>query len=272
MSTLRSLARRAVGRGQSIPADTSQIVDFRSARIACHASNKLEDKLLREPEDYDLANFTALTSIVRSDAVCLDVGANIGIYSCVLSRLAAEVHAFEPVRHIRQKLQINAALNGARNLTINPFAMGDRPGELEMFQVKEGQYRGGTSTLVANNNVSDMGEAAFDREIVQVSTLDTYCAAFKRLDFVKIDVEGFELNVLRGARETLDRLSPAILFEHDQPRLGGLGLNEQDFADLLQGLGYRCFEVFLLDGVPSMAPFDWDRPLKTNNLLAIRLA
>lgn len=272
--SLKAEVKRIVGHKSSLPAGASRIVEFRGARILCAESNKLEAKLLTDPKGYDESNFEALCAIVREGSVCLDIGANIGIYSSVMSRIvgdAGAVHAFEPVRHIRRKLASNVAINGGRNVVINDFALGAEPGELEMFQVKEGQYRAGTSTFLNNNNVQDMGVEAFDRELVKIVTLDSYAADMPKIDFIKLDVEGFELNVLRGGRETLARCKPAILFEHDQPRLAGLGLVESDFATLLNELGYSCFEVFPADDETYFAPFGWDRKLKRNNVLALQL-
>lgn len=271
---LKSAVRRISGHKPALPRGANHIVEFRGARILCSEGNKLEYKLLSDPEGYDRSNFTALCSIVREGSICLDVGANIGIYSSVMSVIAGDagaIHAFEPVRHIRRKLKSNVAINGGRNVVVNDFALGAEPGELEMFQVKEGVFRAGTSTFLNNNNIQGMGIEQFDRELVTIRTLDDYAADIARIDFIKLDVEGFELNVLMGGVGTLARFKPAVLFEHDQPRLAGLGIKEEDFANLLNGLGYSCFEVFGADSETYFAPFGWDRELKGNNLLALHL-
>ena len=179
------------------------VVEFRGARISCSRRNKLELKLLTDPENYDWPNFVAVTSIVRPGSVCLDIGANVGVYSMVMDRLGAEVHAFEPVAHIRRRLSINRALNRA-NVVINDFALGDHTGELPMLQVKEDAFRGGTSTFV-RSSAQRTGLDGFDLVPVKVCRLDEYSEGFERLDFIKLDVEGFELKVLTGGKRTLER-------------------------------------------------------------------
>lgn len=257
-------------------ADVAQVVEFRGARIICTPANKLENKLLENAAAYDRPNFNALISLVKEGDICFDIGANIGIYSSVLSRAvgsAGHVHSFEPVRHIRRKLYANLAMNGAKNVTVNHFALGAEAGELPMFQVKEGEFRGGTSTFVRNNNVEKMGEQAFEKEIVKIAALDSYVEemGIDRVDFMKIDVEGFELNVLKGAVKTLGKFRPPILFEHNQGRLGGLEIKEEDFALLFSELGYSCFETGTLDERLSLVPFGFDRKMRGNNLMALHI-
>lgn len=269
--TLRKLVRRNT-RSDS----AAQIVEFNGARIVCTPFNKLENKLLKDAAGYDLPNFRALTALVREDDICFDIGANIGIYSSVLSRCVGangHVHAFEPVRHIRRKLNTNLAMNGARNVTVNGFALGAEPGELPMFQVKEGIFRAGTSTFMRNNNVEAMGEDSFEKEIVRITTLDAYAEekTLPHLGFIKIDVEGFELNVFKGAFKTLAKFKPAILFEHDQKRLGGIQVDEKEFADILGGLEYSCFEISMMGERLSLEPFNFDRKIHGNNLIALHI-
>ena len=105
-----------------------------------------------------------------------------------------------------------------------------------MWQIKEGQIRGGTSTLVKNENVNSMGENAFTKKKVEVQTLDAYAMErnLNRIDFIKLDVEGYELECLKGAHSTIDKFSPTILFEHDPKRLSNIGKDEVEFFEILK--------------------------------------
>lgn len=275
---MKSVAKRARAISSAAEPATrgdGAVTAMGEARILTRVSNKIENKLL-SGEGYDVSNFEIVNSIVREGAVCFDIGANIGVYSVVFSRLSGstgEVHSFEPVRHIRRRLEINLALNGARNAVVNDFALGEEVGELEMLQVKEGVFRGGTSTFIRNDNVAEMGDEAFEKEKVRIETLDRYIAekGVTRIDFMKIDVEGFEIMVLKGARETLSRFKPAILFEHDQERLAYIKRPESELGDFLRELGYVCFEIFMHQGRANLAEFRFDRKIKGNNLLALHL-
>jgi FkbM family methyltransferase len=254
-----------------------RIVKFRESSILCSKSNKIENNLLVNSDYYDYGNFTLLCSLVRKGHICFDIGANIGVYSMVLSRLVGgegEVHCFEPVEHILQKLLINKALNGANNLVINNFALGDKSGNMLMYQVKEGVFRGGTSTLLYNNNVKGLGEKYFDKKNVAVHTLDEYVAGnkIKRVDFIKIDVEGFELNILNGSRKILEAHKPTILFEHDQNRLNDLGLNEMDIYNVFKDYNYNIYEIINSKNNVALIDFNFNRLIRTNNLLAFNIS
>lgn len=251
------------------------VVTFEGAHILARPTNKIEHRLL-SGEAYDAANFAAVDSVVGPGMVCFDIGANIGVYTAVLARRVGEsgsVHAFEPVSHIRRRLRTNVALNGVRNVVVNAFALGEEPGELEMLQVKESVFRGGTSTFLRNDNVREMGDDCFEKEAVQIDTLDRYvdAAGLERLDFIKLDVEGFEIYVLKGGIRAITKFRPAILFEHDQDRLAEMGFGEESIASLFRDNGYVCYEIQNRHGQTMLTQFDFDRRLSGNNLLALNI-
>ncbi len=249
------------------------VVEFRGCHFYAGLDNKIEASLLRGERAYDHANFTAAVHFVRPGHVCLDVGANIGVYSNVLARLSGsgeQVHAFEPVDHVRAKLLENARLNAHSTMHVNSFALGANAGALEMYQVKSGLFRGGTSTFVRNENVDAMGEEAFEKRVVEVRTLDAYVqnAALPRVDFIKIDVEGFELFVLQGAGQTLERFRPVVLIEYDQTRHGRQGHGEA-LHSLLASRGYRSFEFASAGDELVLFPFDFSGQPRNRNVLCV---
>lgn len=252
------------------------IVDFRGCRFYAGLDNKIEASLLRGERHYDLANFTAVTHFVKPGHVCFDIGANIGVYSVVFAGLtgsARNVHAFEPVDHIREKLLANAALNGFGSIHANAFALGAEAGSLEMFQVKSGRFRGGTSTFIRNENVAALGDDEFVTRTVEVRTLDRYAAdsALARVDFLKIDVEGFEFFVLEGAARTIARFHPTILLEYDETRHGKQGHGEKLHA-FLDEHGYRAHEFTTFGDNLALQPFVFDRQPRNRNLLCMSSA
>lgn len=252
------------------------IVDFRGCRFFAGFDNKIETALLRGERHYDLANFTAVAHFVKPDHVCFDIGANIGVYSVVFAGLtgsARNVHAFEPVDHIREKLMANAKLNGFGAIHMNAFALGAETGSLEMFQVKSGRFRGGTSTFIRNENISALGDDEFITRNVEIRTLDRYAADSElvRVDFLKIDVEGFEFFVLEGATRTVARFHPVILLEYDETRHGRQGHGEKLRA-FLDGHGYQAYEFTTFGDDLALLPFAFDRQPRNRNLLCLSSA
>ena len=155
--------------------DWKTIVEFRGCKFWAGPDNKIESVLLQDNEKYDVCNFSAIEKLVNSGDVCFDIGANIGVYSTVLSRLSGDdfnVHSFEPVSHIRKRLTLNAKLNGFGNVNVNNFALGAAPETIDMNQIKEGVFRGGTSSFLKNENWQSLSEDDFETVPVEVKTLD----------------------------------------------------------------------------------------------------
>jgi FkbM family methyltransferase len=245
------------------------VVQFRECSFFAGGDNKIEAALMRGQRYYDRDNFTAVDSFVKPGHVCFDIGANIGVYSVIFGKLsgsAKRVHSFEPVEHIRARLQANIRLNGMEAINVNGFALGSEPGLLEMLQIKEGHFRGGTSTFVKNENIAEMGESEFEKRQVEIRTLDQYVidVGLDRVDFIKIDVEGFELNVLRGAEDTLSQFKPTIILEYDERRHGEHG---DSIKELLLRHGYQTYQFTSFDETLVLLPFDFTcQPINRNIL------
>ena len=268
-SILGWLSSRRLRKFVADKTDWQTVVRFRDCSFFASDQNKIEAALLRGERHYDTNNFTAVAHFLRPGDVCFDVGANIGVYSAVFARLSGDarlVHSFEPVEHIRRKLEANAKLNGLGGLNVNDFALGSEPGTLEMQQIREGHFRGGTSTLANTGVVDEIGKQHFISREVAVTTVDQYVreTGLTTVDFVKIDVEGFELEVLKGATDTLSRFSPTMILEYDVSRIGE---EAGTLRDLLSGHGYRIYEYVSFRDTLVLLPFGFDRPPIHRNIL-----
>lgn len=185
--------------------------------------------------------------VLKPGSVFVDVGANIGYYPRMASRLvgpAGHVYAVEPQPPAIELLRANLA--GLANATLLPLAMGEAEGEVDFF-VRE---RGDLSSLEPTNEL-DPGIATTAVK-VRMSTLDRELAAAKRVDLVKIDVEGFELQVLRGARETISRHQPLVTFEYIDTITSSRGVGLADFAEFFRELGYTLHWVNEQPGDPAV--------------------
>ena len=154
-----------------------------------------------------------LLSLVGPDSVVLDVGANYGALTLPLARAARLVYAFEPQREVFCALAGNMALNCVANVVCENMALSDRAGTIKVPQLDFG----------AENNIGGLeldyrGESTQRTYAVRSETLDEYVARSQlpRIDLVKVDVEGMEAQVLRGARATLARFRPILYVENDR--------------------------------------------------------
>jgi FkbM family methyltransferase len=174
----------------------------------------------------------------------VDVGANIGLYSIFCAKLAgqtATIWAFEPSSESFARLQRNLALNQGTRVRPIQIALGDKTNTFLTLKSDPGfgdAYRYlATSREGAEKNGGGI-------ESVEVTTLDAWAGknGLSELDFLKVDVEGGEYGVFRGAKEII-RASPklAILFESDPGWCERSGCSQQDTFTLLRSIGLGLY-------------------------------
>ncbi len=157
----------------------------------------------------DVLDWIQALPVPEPGALALDVGANLGWYTLVLDRLTGgrlEVHAFEPDPDNRALLARNLDLNDAARVTVSALALSDQVGEARLNRYRA-INRGKHSLLPL--------EGAVDSVPVQVGTLDDYLEAAglgdRPLWLLKLDVEGLEPAVIRGAARTLHRIEHLVM-------------------------------------------------------------
>ena len=168
--------------------------------------------------------------------VLLDVGANLGCFSLTLARLRPDcmVHAFEPSPETLILLQANIARSQQINVNIHPFALGKKIDHLLFIN---------DPSSPATNRLVDQEEAASNRTIeVEVTTIDQFLKmnGTPNVAFMKIDVEGFEADVLRGAALTLTHCGcQAGLIELCPNNLHRAGSSVEAILNVLSQAGWR---------------------------------
>lgn len=159
--------------------------------------------------EYEKALTDIVESVLRAGDVCIDVGANFGWYTTLFWKRCkphGHTHSFEPVPSTFDELQQNVALIGNPvNLVINNLALGERPHETNI-NVFSGLPTGHAS-------FSDQGRSDAVSFKCKVRTLDSYLEEkeITEINFVKVDIEGTELQFLRGAKKLFQQAVPPIL-------------------------------------------------------------
>jgi FkbM family methyltransferase len=172
---------------------------------------------------------TRIVQALLAPGMCfVDVGANIGYYALLGARIvgpSGAVHAFEPNGEVRTRLVENLELNGLANVVVYDKAVTRRSGTVRFY----------TSTWVENSGISSIlpgaGRSEQGEEVACVS-LDDFVATLgpRRIDLLKMDIEGAELEAIEGGRDLLSRAdAPAILFE---------AAKVEPLAQALRGFGY----------------------------------
>jgi FkbM family methyltransferase len=152
----------------------------------------------------------------------VDVGAHVGLWSRNLAFAFDVVTAFEPVAEHRECFMKN--VQGIGQVNLLPFALGAKPGMVSI------ETEVGSS---GNSAVGGLGE-------IEMRTLDAY--GFDDLDFLKIDVEGLEENVLRGGEETIKACRPVVIVEQKREMSLRFGLPTLGAVHLLESWGYKVEE------------------------------
>ncbi|MFP5287687.1 MAG: FkbM family methyltransferase [Thermoanaerobaculia bacterium] len=182
---------------------------------------------------------------IPADGVVFDVGANAGVMALQFAKLVppGHVYAFEPTHYAFARLRANLGLNpelAARITAIQTFVSAsrdDRPAPQVFASWKvDGSRSDGRHPVHLGTPVSAEGVGA--------TTVDARAAehGLSRLDFVKIDTDGHEMEVLKGAAETLKRFRPAVVFEIGLYVMQERGIGFSAYEEYFRSLGYRVLD------------------------------
>jgi FkbM family methyltransferase len=190
----------------------------------------------------------------------LDVGANFGHHSIVFSKLVGpmgKVIAFEPQKMMFCLLSANLAINNAMNVDPYRLGVGERSEILQMYPIDYGSDNN-FGALGVDAKRASVGNSSGGEEIPVVS-LDSFISglgAFERFDFIKIDVQSFELFVLKGATMLLSRFRPTVFIEISPKWMNRRGYCYKEIYALLASLDYH-FVHFGAVSDATLIP-EWD--------------
>jgi FkbM family methyltransferase len=183
---------------------------------------------------------SALAGQLRPGMTFFDVGANVGFFTVIGARLvgpSGKVFAFEPVAQNAAHVRLNCRANRLENVQVIVGAVGDVSGEGTLMRAR---YSGG-AVLESAGKPPDFLRA----ESTRILRLDDWVEAgtLPVPHAIKVDVEGAELQVLKGARETLARHFPAVIFEVDGPDGTTVDVQNSSCSEFLRSLGYSVTEL-----------------------------
>lgn len=219
--------------------------------IKCTKTHTSRIKMILNPSDIRSVPFSVLADgfyePFQSDVLLalgkvskhfLDIGSNMGFYSLALAteNPLLEVDAYEPQPIVFDTLRRNVEINKLVNrVTLHNAGLGDKPNILTMY-VPNFTGSGGASFKNLHEDEGNPTELT-----VNVEVLDQSISGF--VDLMKIDVEGFELNVLKGSNELIRRSTPTIMVELLRKWMKPFGQTPQMFLDEMFQAQYRCFAI-----------------------------
>jgi FkbM family methyltransferase len=192
---------------------------------------------------YEPEEAAAIEALVRPGSVFVDIGANLGYFTCLAARAAGptgRVFAFEPDRLNVRLLRRNVRANGFGNVTVIPAAVGARDGEIALYRSEINH---------TDHRVYDHGDGRPSSR-VRLVALDSYFPRGSRIDILKVDIQGFEGQAFAGMRRILteqrDRLVILTEFFPDGLERAGSGPSE-----LLAFFATAGLRTWFIDGTPA---------------------
>lgn len=193
---------------------------------------------------FEISETRLVQAFLRPGMTFVDVGANIGYYTLIGSRLvgaSGQVYAFEPNEGVRTALDANIALNGLTNVLVQPHAVCDQDGHISFYE----------SSWDANQGISSLFPGVAREKETRVASVkfDTFAATLsgRSIDLVKMDIEGAERLAIEGGRRVFSEVSaPALIFEAAELDL---------LEPLVRSLGYQIRRIdYTLHGGLRLLP------------------
>jgi FkbM family methyltransferase len=178
--------------------------------------------------------------IVKPDHNVIEVGSHIGLHAIPLARMATQgkVFCFEPQRILFQMLCANAALNNCVNLYAHNRAVGNRKGWIEVSTTDySARWNYGSFSVERGFSTEGQFRGPQSSESIEICALDADPAieALGAVRLIKIDVEGFEMQVLEGSHRLIEKHKPVLFVENNKEDRG------DDLIAAIRLLGYECF-------------------------------
>lgn len=188
---------------------------------------------------YEKKEVITMQTFLTADSVVVDIGANIGYYSLMAAKKApaGHIYSFEPVRNNLEKLERNISLNGVTVIHPIKAAISNISGSTTVYVSADDNS--GMSGLRSAENFS--GES----EIVKCFALDDAVTEYNlpKIDLIKIDVEGSEVNVLQGMKNTRSQQKPVLLIEVSAATLSMYNEKIETIYRILSADQYAAYKV-----------------------------
>jgi FkbM family methyltransferase len=179
---------------------------------------------------FQFRKFQAAMPHIRNFRHYVDIGAHVGLWARPLARLFDTVTAFEPIAAYRECFMANTQ-KYLDHVTLYPYALGAEPLPAVEFRVKA--HNSGTTHIKANG---ELGQAT-----AEMKRLDDF--KLTEVDFIKIDVEGYEMAVIQGGERTIKKWHPTIIVEQKPGNPTRYGFPQLGACELLKSWGAtQCME------------------------------
>lgn len=208
----------------------NQVVKGRYGYFLYNKNDVFVGKAIEMYGEYSEAEVELFRDLCEPGFHIMDLGANMGALTLPLAQIVGKygfVYAFEPQQVVFQSLCANMALNSIDNVQCFPYAVSDADGYGELPHYNY--------NIIANYGAAQIDESNNNTYRVKKVSLDNHFHDIKRIDFIKMDIEGMEAEALRGATMLVDKFRPIMYVENDKKE------KSKELIKLLQSLGYLLY-------------------------------
>jgi FkbM family methyltransferase len=203
-------------------------IEGTTIKINLNSSKYLDNEIITQSlTEKPLTDF--FKRYINKSMNCIDVGANIGYYSILFSILANKVIAFEPTSKYHRILKINLKLNNIENVSVIRKGLSDKHIENTIITIGEC-----SATLHFPENAKIFGQ-----ENIELTSLDNIIKS--KVDLIKIDVDGHDFNVIKGASRIINLYRPLIAFEVAAPQYYSNGINLPEVYKFFENINYSVY-------------------------------
>lgn len=260
-TSLRPFQRAIFGLYESV--NRFGVLESRAGRALFNRAYFLYKRYYEDPFHLLVRNCPSLFR----DATILDIGANIGYTALLFSRAAAassDIIAFEPDAECLVSLRHNCSRDiAAGRITVVEAAVGDRNGEIEFWRNLANSSDNRTVTSAFKEHLRDLPEGDVQVRRVPLITVDSYLAGHpprRPIRFIKLDVQGFEQQVLLGMKETVDRSTGLVVaLEYGPDCALELGNDPRAPLEFFRSRGFQLKSLSRESGLRPLDLADLDR-------------
>ncbi|MBS1682687.1 MAG: FkbM family methyltransferase [Bacteroidetes bacterium] len=188
---------------------------------------------------HEVREFIYLHRFLKKDMVAIDVGANLGEYTVFMAKRLGEgsVYSFEPMSSTRQQLEENIKLNQFKNVVVVGHGLSDREHQLQIHEVDDA-HEGLATFYLGDRKVKNSFEVQLKKLDDEIESL-----GIKKIDFIKIDVEGSELPALKGSLQSINKWKPIILVEVNEPTYRAAGYSLDELQRFFSEINYKPHQI-----------------------------
>lgn len=203
-----------------------------------------DQHLVRFRKSFEYHTLNLFVGFLKDGDVVIDVGANIGLFSLLGSRYvgqAGRIYAFEPTSATFEILKENIRINAIENIAPQKIPLADKSIPIIMVNPagEGGEY------FDALNRIQQVDQERLTGAVIYTETLDDFIRQndIRKIDIIKIDIEGAELLFFKGAKESLTKFRPKIIFEANEKHCEAFNYSVMDVLTYVKEVGYKLKQI-----------------------------